>query len=117
MMNRNFNRGKKFAFFFPVAVLIALVLGYVVMFLWNLILPEAAHAGKLNYWQALGLLVLCRILFGNFGRGGGCKGRPGFGRGGRYMREKWHNMNPNERAKFRSEWRERCKQRNQRDSR
>lgn len=51
-MNRNFNRGKKFMFFFPVAVLIAAVLGYVVMSLWNWILPEVAHAGRLKIGRA-----------------------------------------------------------------
>jgi hypothetical protein len=104
MMNRNFNRGRKFMFFIPVAVLIAFALGYVVMFLWNSILPEVAHVGKLNYWQALGLLVLCRLLFGNF-RHGGPGG--GFGRKGRGMREKWQNMNEEERARFREEYRKR----------
>ncbi|WP_199156712.1 HMG-box domain-containing protein [Pedobacter nototheniae] len=118
MMNRNFNRKKKFFFFFPVALLIAVVLGYVVMFLWNWILPEVAHTGKLNYWQALGLLVLCRILFGNFGRGGGFKNKPGgFGRDGRILREKWHSMNEEERAKFRTEWRARCGNRDHRNRR
>ncbi len=105
-MNRNFNRGKKFMFFFPVAVLIAAVLGYVVMSLWNWILPEVAHAGRLNYWQALGLLVLCRLLFGNFN-----KGRPaggGFRERAHKMRAKWDSMNEEERAKFKEEYKRRC---------
>lgn len=104
MMNRNFNRGRKFLFFIPAAVLIAAVLGYVVMFLWNWILPEVAHTGKLNYWQALGLLVLCRILFGNFKPVG--PGR-GFGRRGSGMREKWHDMTGEERSRFKEEFRKR----------
>jgi len=107
MMNRNFNRRKKFIFFLPVAVLIAAVLGYVVMFLWNWILPGVAHAGKLNYWQALGLLVLCRLLFGNFNKGGH-GGHNGFRERARGMRAKWDSMNEEERAKFKEEYKRRC---------
>jgi len=107
MINRNFNRRKKFIFFLPVAVLIAAVLGYVVMFLWNWILPEVAHAGKLNYWQALGLLVLCRLLFGNFNKGGH-GGHNGFRERARSMRAKWETMNDEERAKFKEEYKRRC---------
>jgi len=108
MMNRKFNRGKKFMFFFPVALLIAAVLGYVVMSLWNWILPEVAHAGKLNYWQAIGLLVLCRILFGNFKKGGGHDGGAGFRERARGMRAKWDSMNEEERIKFKEEYKRRC---------
>lgn len=106
MMNRNFNRGKKFMFFFPVAVLIAAILGYVVMYLWNSVLPEVAHTGRLNYWQALGLLVLCRILFGNFNKGGHRGG--GFRERAQKMRAKWDSMNEEERAKFKDEYKRRC---------
>jgi len=105
MMNRNFNRGKKFMFFFPVAVLIAALLGYVVMCLWNWILPEVAHTGRLSYWQAFGLLVLCRILFGNFNKGGNSGG---FRARARNMRAKWDSMNEEERAKFKEEYKRRC---------
>lgn len=104
MMNRNFNRGRKFFFFIPVAVLIILALGYAVMFLWNSILPEVAKLGKLSYSQALGLLILCRLLFGHFRPGG--QGR-GFGRRNKEMREKWHDMTPDERIRFREEYRKR----------
>lgn len=71
MRNRKLSKSKKFIFFIPVVAAIAAALGYIVMFLWNWILPEVVHAGRLNFWQALGLLVLCRLLFGNFNKGGG----------------------------------------------
>ena len=103
MRNRKFSKGKKFIFFLPVVALIATALGYVVMYLWNWILPEVAHAGQLNFWQALGLLVLCRILFGNFNKGGG-----GFREKANGMRSKWQNMNEEERAKFKEEYKRRC---------
>lgn len=105
MRNRKFSKGKKFIFFLPVVALIATSLGFVVMYLWNWILPEVTHAGRLNFWQAIGLLVLCRILFGNFNKGGG---GGGFREKAHNMRAKWHSMNEEERAKFKEEYKRRC---------
>ena len=83
----------------------AALAGFAVMLLWNAILPVVIPAvGILNYWQALGLLVLCRILFGGF------KGGPGGGsyRQGPPWRRKMANMSEEERDKFKAEWRARC---------
>jgi hypothetical protein len=85
-------------FFFMAAVL---VVGGVVMFLWNAILPEVTGVRPLTFIQAIGLLILCRILFGGF-RGGG---RPG----GKWGRGKWGNMSMEEKARMRAAWEERCK--------
>lgn len=106
MMNRKFSKGKKFIFFLPVVALIATALGYIVMYLWNWILPEVTHAGRLNFWQALGLLVLCRLLFGNFNKGGGGSNR--FREKAMGMRSKWQNMNEEQRIKFKEEYKRRC---------
>lgn len=90
-------------FFFPlVAGAAALALGGVVMGLWNAILPEAVHAGRLSYWQGVGLLVLCRVLFGSFGSGRG--GRPGMGGPARPGHDKWQHMTDDERQQFRQQW-------------
>lgn len=100
-------RGFRGRFFFPlVLVAAALALGGVVMGLWNAILPDAAHAGRLSYWQGVGLLVLCRVLFGSFGPGhGGRPGGPGWGRPGQDRgREKWLRMSDEERRQFRQQW-------------
>jgi len=54
----------------------------VVMLLWNNILPGVLHAGMITFWQAAGLLLLARLLFGFRGRGrhfGGCRGREAYG--------------------------------------
>jgi len=106
MRNRKFSKGKKFIFFLPVVALIATALGFIVMYLWNWILPEVTHAGRLNFWQALGLLVLCRLLFGNFNKGGGGNNR--FRGKAMGMRSKWQSMNEEERAKFKEEYKRRC---------
>jgi hypothetical protein len=114
----NGRRGGKKYFLFPlVAIAFVALGGLVVMLLWNNIIPLVIPSvRKLNYGQAVGLLVLSRILFGGFkGRpGGGFGPGRGFGpggmrRGGPDWREKMHNMTDEERAKFREEWRERCR--------
>jgi hypothetical protein len=104
-----FNRqrpGRRFIFFPVVAIFMLLLLSLVVMLLWNAILPDVLHAGRLQYGQAIGLLILCRILFGGFGgpfRGRG--GRPG----GPPWRDKWVNMTSEEQRRFREEWQRRCR--------
>lgn len=45
--------------------------GGVVMVLWNWLLPSLFGWPALTFWKALGLLALCRILFGGFGMRGG----------------------------------------------
>src|SRR5215203_5698755 len=44
--------------------------GLAVQWLWNWLLPDIFGLRQITFWQALGLLALCRILFGSFGRGG-----------------------------------------------
>ncbi len=43
--------------------------GWVVMLLWNWLMPELFGLKSLSYWQAWGLLILCSILFKNWGNG------------------------------------------------
>ena len=43
--------------------------GVVVLLLWNWLLPDIFHLRRITFWEALGLLALCRILFGGFGKG------------------------------------------------
>jgi hypothetical protein len=49
------------------AVIIAFLFGYFVMLLWNWLLPPLLHAGTINYWQAFGIVILAKILFGGMG--------------------------------------------------
>lgn len=111
-MRRQSNFRPHFLFFPVFAVAAALLMGVVVRFLWNAILPALLGVAVISYWQAVGLLVLCRILFGNFGRGfmGGnprWKNNEGT-RIGPPWREKWANMTDEERTKLKEEWRRRC---------
>lgn len=81
-----------------IGVVLVAVLGLLVMSLWNALLPAVIGVKSIGFWQALGLLVLCRILFGGLGW------RPGmFGRGRerhRMMHERWMQMSPEEREQF-----------------
>src|SRR6266699_3656751 len=70
--------------------------GEVVMLLWNWLAPALFGLRQVTFWQALGLLALCRILFGGFGFGGG-----GHRNSRRRMAERWEQMTPEEREKFR----------------
>ena len=87
------------AFLVLVPALIA-VLSWVVMSLWNALIPALFHGPLVTFWQAAGLLVLCKILFGGFR--GGCGGF-----GGRWrhkMQQRWMDMSPEERDRFKQEW-------------
>src|ERR1700680_1801449 len=95
-----FLRGLKFALF---AVLFLTVFTFVVMHLWNWLMPAVFGWHVINFWQALGLLILSKILFGGF-RGG--SHRPWHWR--RRMMERWERMTPEEREKFRGSMRGRC---------
>ncbi|SRR6266404_235811 len=77
--------------------------GEIVMQLWNWLLPSLFGWRQISFWQAIGLLALCRILFGGLSSHGGP--RSGVRR---RMRERWEKMTPEEQAKFREAMRARC---------
>jgi Ca2+/H+ antiporter, TMEM165/GDT1 family len=81
---------------------------FIVMSLWNAILPEVLGVKIITFWQALGILVLSKILFSGFG--GWHNKREHFKNKWRErMRAKWENMSPEERQKFKEEWKDRCR--------
>jgi hypothetical protein len=51
------------------ATLFALAFGWLVRLLWNWLMPELFGLGEITYWQAFGIVVLAKILFGAFGGG------------------------------------------------
>lgn len=81
--------------FLPFGVLFLAVFGFVVMSLWNWLVPALFGLRAIGYWQALGLVVLSRILFG----GRGAMVQAGSWR--RRMRDRWEGMTPEERERFR----------------
>ena len=86
---------------FVVGVLFAL--SFIVMQLWNYSIVKAANLNVIDFWQAMALLILSKILFG-------------FGMGGRRKpwsaRRKWHRDGPaltdEQKAAFKDKWNEHC---------
>lgn len=77
----------------------AALFGWIVMLLWNWLMPELFGLPLISFWQSVGLLLLCKILFGGlFGghHGHGCHGHGHCSRN--KLRERWENMTPQERA-------------------
>jgi hypothetical protein len=91
---------KKWIFFAPLAIGGLLVFiaigGGVVQLLWNWLLPPLFGWRQVTFWQAVGMLALCRILFGGFG-GHGVRSNVR-----RRMAERWDHMTPEERERFRA---------------
>lgn len=76
--------------------------GEIVRLLWNWLLPPLFGWREITFWQALGLLVLCRILFGGCGMRGPARSKLRRG-----MAERWECMTPEERERLRAVVRER----------
>jgi hypothetical protein len=92
-------------------VLFAFIGGELVKLLWNWLLPTLFGWKEISFWQGLGLLALCRILFGGFGRHGYSRGYVRRRIGERIderMSERWATMTPDERERFRQGMRGRC---------
>jgi hypothetical protein len=96
-------RKKRIPFFLGhllMGVVAVMLFGVATMYLWNALVPAIFGLTVIGFWQALGLLVLARLLFGGFGRGGK------FGRSHHHrfnrnkIREKWLTMTPEERKEF-----------------
>lgn len=85
-------------------VLMVTLLGALVMWLWNWLMPVIFGLPMLTFWQAVGLVVLCRLLVGNIGLGGHHHhhghGHCGCGEGQNKLRQRWTNMTPEERQEI-----------------
>jgi hypothetical protein len=103
-MRNTFYKGRFIFVPIGVAAILALV-SFVVMQLWNNLLPDILHAGTITYWQAMGIFILCKILFGF-----GPKGRGGapWMRRKEMMRERLAGMTAEERENFKQQMKNRC---------
>ena len=108
-----YSKGKKRIYKILKIVLIVLValpliltlVGFVVMSLWNWLIPTLFGGPVITFWQALGLLILSKILFGGF-KGGGHHKRPN--KWEQKWKQKFSDMSPERRdvlkAKLASKW-------------
>jgi hypothetical protein len=91
----------KFVAIAVAAIAAFFVFGWFVKLLWNAVIPPVTGWHAVTYWQAVGLLVLSKILFAGFRGGCGSPRR-------RRMLERYSQMSPEEREKFREGMRSRC---------
>jgi hypothetical protein len=109
---KRMSRATRLMVFAPLAiigiVIFATIGGGLVMLLWNWLAPELFGLRLITFWQAFGLLALCRILFGGFGMGGGGHRNSRSRMRGKFderfrerMAERWEQMTPDERERFR----------------
>lgn len=99
------NRTIKFILLSPLFIAgiaaLAALFGWIVMSLWNGVLVPVLGVKIITFWQALGILVLSRILVGGFGSGSKRSDS------GWYWKKKWMRMTPEEKTQFREKWRQR----------
>ena len=80
---------------FPLFLVFIAGMIWAVMSLWNGLMPALFAVKTVTYWQALGLMVLCWILFGGFRGARSARGPWDYG-----MRRRWRRMTPAEREDF-----------------
>lgn len=106
-MKQTFKMNRTAIFIVPIIILFGLT--FIVMWLWNAILPETIYVKTITYWQAMGILILSKILFGGFSKCG--RHAPNFKK--RQFINKMKSMSPEERIKFKEAWKCRFYNRNQ----
>ena len=93
-------------------VVVTFLGGIIIQWLWNWLMPQLFGLRSITFWQAWGLLALCRILFG----GMHVKNSGGDHRVIRHrivdrmadrVAERWEAMSPEERERVRARLRDR----------
>jgi len=95
---------RRILMFILIGAIAIFVFGEIVMLLWNNVLAGVTNVHTITFLQALGILILSKILFGGFRGAQGAKHHYWK----RRMQQKWGNMAPEEREKFKQEWQKRC---------
>ncbi len=92
------------------AAIFALVFGYFVMLLWNWLMPLLFGLTVITYWQAFGIVILAKLIFGAVGRGGKPRGHDHWKEWGP-SQDKWKMENGPGRWKYhRDFWRDEGKE-------
>ena len=92
------------------AVLFAFLFGWLVMLLWNWLMPTLFGLKQITYWQGFGLVILAKLLFAGIGGHGGHDHRPRARRPARPPGRTAGEVNgvddpPEHSARFREYWR------------
>lgn len=82
--------------FIPIFLFVVLAKGALVMILWNALIPDLFHGPVLNFGQAIGLMLLAKLVVG-------FKGLRQFGEGGphRHWKGRWSGLSKEQREKIR----------------
>jgi len=104
-MNNRFsgNKKKKLFFMIPCGITLALLFVWGVQLLWNVLMPEIFGLKIISFWQAFGLLLLSKILFGGFR----FKGRRGDMCHGHDFNNPSQQFSDEDRSRFKAEWKRR----------
>jgi hypothetical protein len=93
---------KRRAIILPIALAAGIfIFGSIVMYLWNAVLPDTLGVHNISFLQAVGILVLSKILFGGFPHG---RGHREFYIHKKELREKWMSLSPEEKERMREKW-------------
>jgi Ca2+/H+ antiporter, TMEM165/GDT1 family len=101
------SRFPRFILFLLFIFAVLVPLSFIIMALWNNILVAVLHVPVIDFWQALGLFALSRILFGGF------PGKPAWAGHHRRrhemeeMKNRWFNLSPEEKIQFKQDWKTR----------
>lgn len=93
------------------AAVFALVFGFLVMYLWNWLMPLILRLPEITYWQAFGIVILAKLLFGAFGGNGRRHDRHGFDRiRERVSEEEGEDWDPDLLMRYRKFWKDEGKE-------
>ena len=94
-MNMKSERARRVVKFVLLAIVLFPLLGFLIMALWNGLMPTLFGLPAIGFWQAWGLFLPSKILFGSF------RGQPGRHHRHGHLRERWAHMTDAERDAFR----------------
>ncbi len=101
--------GRRFKFFIIPMIMLAVVgKSALFMVLWNVLIPQIFHGPEIKFLQAVGLLILAKLLFGFHGGRHGWRGK--FGRHHAMRKRFWARMSDQERGELREHLRKRWKE-------
>lgn len=99
-------RGGRIFLWVLFGLLVLALLTFLTQQLWNWLVPDLFRGPVITFWQALGLLLLSKILFGGLGKGG----HSGPHSWKRRAHEKFSRMSPEEREALKQRmWEKWCR--------
>ncbi len=97
------NKALKILKWTVLGVVFVIAFGGIVMLLWNWLIPSIFNLREISFWEALGLLLLGKLLFGGFH--GKDRSRNGM-RWKQHYYNKFSSMTPEERERFKEKMKE-----------